>query len=122
MAKSDNIEVLVIQWLKTWVGNDWPVSAEKKKTPPAKYILVERTGGPRESMVMDRAEILIEVYHKTSKLDASNKANAIGDRIKELLEYNDDITRAVVNSTVPLDDLIGQYRRYQVYCDIYHRR
>lgn len=122
MAKSENVEVLVIDWLKTWVGNDWPVSSEKKKTPPEKYILVERTGGPRESMVMDRAEILIEVYHKTSKLDASNKANAIGDRVRELLEYNDDITRASVNSTVPLDDPIAQYRRYQVYVDVNHRR
>lgn len=121
MAKSENLEVIVVDWLKTFVGNDYPVSTEKAKTPPASFILVDRTRGAREAMVLDRAEILIEVYHKTSRLEASNKANEIGDRIVEL-ELNNDITHAEVNSIVALDDVIGQYRRYQVYCDIYHRR
>lgn len=122
MASNENIEVIVIDWLKTFVGEDYPVSSEKAKTTPPSFILVERTGGPRESMVLDRAEILIEVYHKSSKLEASNKANEIGDRITELLQVNNDITRADINSIVPVDDLIGQYRRYNVYCDVYHRR
>lgn len=121
MANLENVEVLVIDWLKTVAGDDYPVSSEKAKTPPASYILVDRTGGPRESMVLDRAEILIEVYHKTSRLEASNKANEIADRIREL-ESNHNITRAKINSVVPLDDTIAQYRRYQVYCDIWHRR
>lgn len=122
MAKSENIEVIIINWLKTFVGNDYPVSSEKAKTPGKKFILVERTGGPREAMVLDRAEILIEVYNKDSKLEASNKANEIADKVPEIVGLSNDITRASVNSVVPLDDLITQYRRYQVYVDVNHRR
>jgi hypothetical protein len=117
-----NVEVLVKNWLDTFVGSDYPVSAEKPKSPPASFILVDRTGGPREAMVLDRAEILIEVYHKSSRLDASEKANEIADRIVELEAFNHNITHASINSVVSLDDTLGQYRRYQVYCDVYLRR
>lgn len=117
-----NVEVLVIDWLKTFVGSGYPVSSEKPKTLPASFILVDRTGGPREAMVLDRAEILIEVYHKTSRLDASEKANEIADRIVGLEAYDHNITHADINSIVPLDDTLAQYRRYQIYCDVYHRR
>ena len=117
----DNIEVLVIQWLNTFSGG-YPASGDKPKTNLAKYILVDRTGGPRESMVLDRAEILIEVYDKTSRLAASNKANAIADVIIELEGYNENITHASVNSVVNLDDTIAQFHRYQIYCDINFRR
>lgn len=117
-----NVEVLVKEWLETFVGDDYPVSSEKPKTPPASFILVDRTGGPREAMVLDRASILIEVYHKTSRLDASEKANEIADRIIELVAFDQNITHADVNSLVSLDDVIAQYRRYQIYCDVYHRR
>lgn len=115
-----NVEVIVIDWLKTFVGV--PVSAEKAKTPPVSFVLVDRTGGAREAMVLDRAEILIEVYHKDSRLTASELANQIGDKIIELEAVDDNITHADVNSIVSLDDLIGGYRRYQIYCDVYHRR
>ncbi len=118
----DNIEVLVIDWLETFVGNGYPVSSEKPKTLPDSFILVDRTGGPRESMVLDRAEVLIEVYHKTSRLDASNKASEIADAIVGLEAFNENITHADINSVVSLDDTLGGYRRYQVYCDVSHRR
>lgn len=117
----DNIEAIVIAWLQT-VAGDYVVSGNIPAERPEKFITVDRTGGPREAMVLDRAEILIEVYNKDDRLDASNKAYEIGDKLNELLAYNENITRAVVNSTVNLTDLIGQFERYQVYCDIYHRR
>lgn len=117
-----NVEALVIGWLASVVGEGYPVSSEKPKDAPASYILVDRTGGPREAMVLDRAEILIEVYHKTSRLNASEKANEIADRIVELEAYEHNITHAQVNSVVSLDDTQSQYRRYQIYCDVYHRR
>lgn len=118
----DNIEVVVIDWLKTIAGVGYPVSGDIPTTRPASFITVDRTGGNRESMVLDRAEILIEVYHKESRLEASNKANAIADLIPQLENYKANITHADVNSVVNLPDLIGQYQRYQVYCDIYFRR
>lgn len=119
---ANNVEVVVINWLKSIVGNNYPVSSEKPETPPTSFILVDRTGGPREAMVLDRAEILIEVYHKTSRLEASNKANEIADRIVELEAYDDNLTHADINSVISLDDTLGQYRRYQVYADVYYRR
>ena len=67
------------------------------------------------------AEILIEVYHKTSRLEASEQANKIADVITDLLQY-DEITKAKVNSVVHLDDTLNQYYRYQIYVDVYNRR
>lgn len=118
----NNVEVIVTNWLNSIVGEGWEASGDKPKSTPVQYILVDRTGGPRESMVLDQAEILIEVYHKNSRVTASNKANEIADRINDLCIQNDNITRAVVNSVVNVDDTISQYHRYQVYCDVFHRR
>ncbi len=118
-----NVEALVISWLDSLTETTgWAISGDKASELPAKFILVDRTGGPREAMVLDRAEILIEVYHKTSRATASDLANSIADQIVALLDYDENITRAVVNSVVNLDDTLAQYHRYQVYCDVYLRR
>lgn len=117
-----DVEEIVVSWLNDFVGEDWSASGDKPKQLPNQFIIVDRTGGAREAMVLDRAEILIEVYHKTSRVAAKNKANEIADRAVELLSYSDDITRSVVNSVINLPDLIGQYQRYQVYLDVYGRR
>lgn len=116
-----NVEKEVINWLETLLGDSWPVFGDQPKDRPQGYVLVDRTGGPRENMVLDRAEILIEVYHKNSRVTASDKANEIADAIVGLLD-RENITHAVVNSVVNLDDVIAQYSRYQIYCDIYCRR
>jgi hypothetical protein len=121
MAKAD-VEELVVSWLNSIIGSGWSASGNKPKNLPVKFITVDRTGGPREAMVLDRAEILIEVYHKSSRKDAKDKANDIADRIIELESYSDDITHASVNSMVNLQDLVAQYERYQIYCDISCRR
>ena len=116
-----NVEKVVIAWLDGFVGEGWPVHGSKPKATPDQFILVDRTGGPREAMVLDRAEILIEVYDKTSQSNASDKAYEIADAVPGLLaEHN--ITHAEVNSTTRLDDTLGQYYRYQIYCDVYLRR
>lgn len=121
MAKAD-AEVLVIKWLNSIVGTGWSAYGDKPENAGDQYILVDRTGGPRESIVLDQAEILIEVYHKTSRSTAKNKALDIADRITELLSYDDNITRAKVNSLVNLDDILAQYHRYQIYVDVFCRR
>ena len=121
MAKAD-VEVLTVQWLNSILASGWVAYGDKPDTVPAKYVLVDRTGGPRESMVLDKAEILIEVYHKTSRNDAKNIAYDIGDRIIELEAYNANITHAAINSIVNLDDTLAQYHRYQVYVDVWASR
>jgi len=123
MAKAD-AEVLVVSWLNSILAGDWANSAhgDKPDMPPTQYVLVDRTGGPREAMVLDKAQILIEVYHKTSRSAAKTQALDIADRVIELEAYNDNITHASVNSVVNLDDLLGGYQRYQVYCDVWVSR
>lgn len=117
-----NVEARVIKWLAGVAGAGWLAAADKPKTKTLeKYIIVDRTGGAREAMVLDMAEILIEVYHKTSRLEASEQANKIADVITDLLQY-DEITKAKVNSVVHLDDTLNQYYRYQIYVDVYNRR
>lgn len=118
----NDVEEIVIAWLNSIVGTGWEAHGSKPKTTPDQYILVDRTGGPREAMVLDRAVVLIEVYHKTSRTTAKNKANDIADRIHELKGYAHNITTAKINSFTHLPDLISQYERYQVYCDIDCRR
>lgn len=116
-----NVEKLVINWLNNMDDPAWPAHGDMPDPRPVKFILVDRTGGPREAMVLDRAEILIEVYHKSSRADCSDKASAIADALHELREI-ESITHASVNSVVKLDDLIGKYWRYQIYCDVFNRR
>lgn len=117
----DNVEVLVIEWLAT-IMPGVPISGDLPETRPDEFITVDRTGGPREAMVLDRATILVEVYNRNSRLDASQMAQQIADQIRGLETYNQNITHADVNSLVSLDDIIGGFKRYQIYCDVYHRR
>ena len=121
MAKID-VEATVIAWLNSVLGSGWVAYGDKPETPGTKYVLVDRTGGPRESMVLDKAEILIEFYHKDSRSAAKDAANDIADKIIALESYAENITHAVVNSVVNLDDTLAQYHRYQVYCDVWGAR
>lgn len=121
MAKID-VEAAVVAWLNTILGTGWAAYGDKPEDNPAQYVLVDRTGGPRESMVLDKAEILIEVYHKTSRATAMAKANDIADRVVELEAYDANITHAAVNSVINLDDLLGQFHRYQIYVDVWGSR
>lgn len=116
-----NVEKVVIGWLDDHAGITWPVHGDMPDPRPDKFILVDRTGGPREAMVLDAAEILIEVYHKGSREMASDEANKIADMIPELAQI-EHITRAKVNSVIKLDDTLGKYYRYQIYCDVFSRR
>mgnify|MGYP006921300677 FL=1 len=121
MTKVD-VEAVVIAWLNSILGSGWSAYGDKPETPGTQYVLVDRTGGPRESMVLDKAEILIEVYHQTSRATAKTKALDIADRVVALEAYNADITHAAVNSVVNLDDTLAQYHRYQIYVDVWGAR
>lgn len=116
-----NIEKIVIGFLEANKASGWAVYGDMPDERPTKFILVDRTGGPRENIVQDRAEILIEVYHKDSRSDASDEANRVSDILKNL-ESLEPVMRAKTTSLVRLDDLINQYHRYQIYCDIFYRR
>ncbi len=118
---SENVEAIVISWLRELVPG-YPASSDIPKTLPKQFILVRRTGGNRVAMVGDNAEVLIEVYDKDSRADCSEIANFIADHIVQLREDNENITQASVNSNISLDDTSKGYHRYQIYCDVFHRR
>ena len=103
MSRKENLEAIVISWLRDLVPG-YPASSDTPKNLPARYILVERTGGAREALVGDNAEILIEVYDKDSRYDCSEIANFIADHIIELCEEYENVTHASVNSVISLDD------------------
>lgn len=121
MAKVD-VEAVVVAWLNSVLPTGWDAYGDKPETPGDQYVLVDRTGGPRESMVLDKAEILIEIYHKTSRSAAKTLALSLADQVVALEAYNADITHADVNSVVNLDDTLAQYHRYQIYCDVWGAR
>ena len=121
MGDLNDVEDVVLTWLKSWLTDGWKPYTDKPKQVPEKYILIDRTGGPREAMVLDRAEILVEVYHKKSKRDAKMLALLIADKLPEL-EVVHNVEHAAINSVVRLDDTLTQTYRYQVYCDVNYRR
>lgn len=121
MSRKENLEALVITWLNDLVPG-YPASSDTPKTLPNQFILVERTGGAREAILGDNAEILIEVYDKDSGYDCAEIANFIADKLIDLTVEYENITRAAVNSVIRLDDTNKQYHRYQVYCDVFHSR
>lgn len=123
MDNLPDVEELVIQWLTTIPElGAFGVAGDKPTNGATQFVTVDRTGGAREAMVLDRAEILIEVYSKESRVVAKNTAGLIADRIQSLVDSSEDITGARINSVVNLDDVLGGFHRYQIYVDVNHRR
>lgn len=116
-----NIEKVLIEFLKVNKSVGFSVHGDKPKNTPDAYVLVDRTGGPREHKVQDRAELLVEVYHKDSRVAASDEAYRIADMLPFMLEI-EPVMKVDVTSVVKLDDLVGQFNRYQIYVDVYYRR
>ena len=126
MDNLTDVEDVVLIWLKGWLTDGWKPYTDRPKSGvnnpmPKKYVLIDRTGGPREAMVLDRAEILIEVYNKDDKRAAKELAQLIADKIPEL-EVVHNVEHSAVNSVVRLDDTLTQFYRYQIYCDVNYRR
>lgn len=121
---ANDVEEIVVAWLNSILGDGWAAHGKKPKETPNQYVLVDRAGGPRVAMVLDAASLLIEVYHKTDRVAAKNKANEIADKIPQLAAYSENITlrHDAVNSVTHVPDLITGYERYNVYVDISHRR
>lgn len=116
-----NLEEIVIEWMNSIVP-DYPCSSEKPKNLPEKFSLVERQGGPRIAMLGDSANVLIEIYDKTSKPDCAEIADFIADSAKTLEEEYADVTSVTVNSVISNEDTERQYYRYEIFLDIFYSR
>lgn len=122
MSKRETVEGIVVAWLNDTLA-DYKASTNTPKGLPVRYCLVRRTGGGRQDIVGDAAEIRIEVFDKNSQVDCAEIANYIADHIELALpaEY-EDVTAVKVNSIISLDDKEKQYYRYQLFIDIFHSR
>lgn len=122
MSKSESVEAIVVAWLNDVLA-DYKASTNVPKSLPSKFVLVRRTGGGRQDLVGDAAEIRIEVYDKNSQVDCSTIANYIADHIETGIPAEvEDVTAVKVNSIISLDDKEKQYYRYQIFLDIFHSR
>lgn len=121
MNNKPNLLALIIAWVNDLLP-DYQASTKIPKQLPATFSIVKRVGGTRRQMVLDMADIEIQIYDKNSELDCSNIADFVADMIPSLLAEYDDITHAEVTSVVQLNDYDLDYNRYTVSCSIYYRR
>lgn len=112
-----NIEAILIAWLNT-EGNlpdGWSAYTDTPEVRPDKYVLIERTGGPVNSVRIEQPEVIISFYHKTSSLEASTVAFHTDKKLRAEIIKNNAVSRVQRLSLVRLDDLVTKYRRYQAY-------
>lgn len=115
----NNAEIIFTNWLADKI--DWQVSGDALEKTPDKYVIIDRTGGTRENYVMDSAELLVEVYHKTSRVECSKMAQHIADILPDILDL-EPVASVDINSIIKLDDLNKQFFRYQIYVNLKIRR
>lgn len=118
---SNSILTILIAWLND-VFPDYPASTQVPKELPDRFMTIERAGGERRRMVLDMADIVIDVYDKESELDCATMAEYIADHIPDLLKESENITSATVQNVFQLNDTKRGYYRYEIACSIYFRR
>ena len=121
MAVDNNIEKKLIAFIKSVVPGDWPVHGEVPEDKPDKFIVCERTGGPGDKIGrIEKPEIIVSFYHKTSQQAASDMAVATDIKILRDFKQRTEVSSAERMSLVRLDDLTIKYRRYQGYYAFVH--
>lgn len=118
---NESILAMVIAWLGELVPG-YPAATKVPTDLPDKFITVERGGGERRAMVLDMADLVIDVYDKESEVDCSAIADFIADKIPSLVEESDNITHADVQNVFQINDTQRGYNRYEIACSVYHRR
>jgi len=113
------IESILISWLNTNVEG-WEAFGDIPEEKPEKFIVVERTGGSVNSVRIERPEITISFYHKTSSSVAAEVALATDIKLRAEIIEQPNISKVERNSLVRLDDLIVKYPRYMAYYSFVH--
>jgi hypothetical protein len=90
--------------------------ADVPKDRPDAFITVERVGGGFDSVIIDRASIAVQCWHK-SRLEASELAYKV-DEILRTLTNVDCVTKVTRNSFVNFPDETGNNARYQLVFDV----
>ena len=98
----------------------WEAFGDIPEEKPEKFIVVERTGGSVNSVRIERPEITISFYHKTSSSEAAEVALATDIKLRAEIIEQPNISKVERNSLVRLDDLIIKYPRYMAYYSFVH--
>lgn len=72
-----DIEAVIVGWLAAVLpayGVNQPVSTRVPNPRPVQFIRIVRTGGPRQNMVVDGAQVTIECWHRDSAPTAAGTA------------------------------------------------
>lgn len=111
------IEATIISYLIDKTSAAKAVYAERPKSPPAKYIIVEKTGSNRADRV-DRATIAIQSISGTL-LDAAMLNDEVKAQMEAILSL-ESIGACRLNSDYNFTDQTTKEYRYQAVFDITH--
>ena len=111
------IEATVIRHLSAKLGSP-DVYAERPKTPPARYWLIEKTSADEENHIV-RATIAVQSISSGSLLEAARMSKAAEQAMRELIEV-DDVGRSKLNAAYNFTDPETKEYRYQAVFDIYY--
>lgn len=109
------IEKVILDYLNETLNV--PVSMEVPKNPPARYVVMEKTGSRRENLITS-STFLFRSY-----APSLYKAAALNEDVKAALDNAivlDDIARAKLNSDYNYTDTAKKLYRYQCVYDFTH--
>lgn len=109
------IEQTVISYLSTAL-NTTHVYAERPKTPPAEYYIVEKTGDGEKNHIQT-SMIAVQSY-AASLLRAAQMSKAVKKAMKALPGSEADVSRVRLNSAYNYTDPDTKEYRYQAVFDI----
>lgn len=116
----NNIESVVINYLKENLPEGWSVSSDIPEVKPKKFVTVERTGGGVTSVRVEQPEVIVSYYHQTDPVEASNVAVAMDIKLRAEIIEQPNVSKVERLSLVRLDDLAAKFRRYQAYYSFVH--
>lgn len=116
----NNIESVVINYLKENLPVGWSVSSDVPETKPEKFVTVERTGGGVTSVRVEQPEVIVSYYHQNDPVAASNVAVAMDIKLRAEIIAQPNVSKVERLSLVRLDDLAAKFRRYQAYYSFVH--
>ena len=84
---------------------------------PSSFVVVERTGGPRSDIVVERPMLDVQCWAE-SRRDAALLADAVADALRAMPDAVADCFHVSITSTYRDTDLESGTPRYHVVCEI----
>lgn len=111
------IETIIIDYLKSKTSAGANVFAEKPKTLPSSFIVIEKVGGGANERI-PRATVAIQSYG-TSMLAAMSLNEEVKAKMADIVTRN-DVSSCRLDSDYNYTDTATKHYRYQAIFDIVH--